>query len=107
MRSLGAAANVFRKSLSADPVEAAAADAIIARSPPALASASGGGLLHYRRAHRDDPTLRLWSGLIFLGQGRPALAAAEFTGAVKLGFDGDRAASYLSRAIRACGKPQE
>jgi glycosyltransferase involved in cell wall biosynthesis len=104
MRSLGSADEIFRESLSVNSVEAEAADAMIASASPALASATGGGILHYRRAYPEDPILRLWAGLALFGHGRPALAAAEFAAATKLAVSDNRAALYLSRAIRACGK---
>lgn len=103
VRSLGAAGDVFRKSLSVNPLDTEAADATIASASPALASAAAGGILHYRRAYPSNSILRLWSGLVLLGQGRPALAAAEFAAATRLGFGDDRAARYLSRAVRMCG----
>ena len=100
VRSLGAAGDDFRLSLSTDLTCAMAADETIARASFALASAAGGGVLHYRRFYPDDPMLRLWSGLVLLGQGRSALAAAEFKAADKLGFRDPRGSMYLSQAIQ-------
>lgn len=105
MRSLGPAAGDFQASQSGSPADAADADTRIAAAHPALASARGGGVLHYRGAYPDDPWLRLWSGLVLLGQGRPALAAAEFTAAAKQGISDGRPAAYLSRAIDAGRTP--
>jgi hypothetical protein len=97
MRSLGPFAEPFRASLAGDE----AADEAIGAASPAVASADAGGLLHYRRAFSDDPALRYWSGLVLLGQGRPALAAGEFKAAGSLGFDGSRSALHLARALEA------
>jgi hypothetical protein len=101
VRSLGAAGQDFRSSFAGDTA-AAESDRRIAAADPALASADAGGVLHYRRSFADDPALRYWSGLILLGQGRPALAAAEFKAAAELGFDRERAVRQLERA-RAFG----
>jgi glycosyltransferase involved in cell wall biosynthesis len=101
IRSLGTAGDVFRVSQSAELTSAMAADETIAHASPALASASGGGVLHYRRSYPKDPMLRLWSGLVLLGQQRPALAASEFKAAIKLGCQDSRGFLYLSRAVQA------
>jgi hypothetical protein len=69
-----------------------------------LANSGGGGILHYRRSYPNDPMLRLWSGLVLLGQGRPALAASEFKAAAKLGCHDSRASLYLSGAARAASR---
>ena len=98
IRSLGATGDVFRVSQSAELAVAMAADETIAHVSPALASASGGGVLHYRRSYPNDPMLRLWSGLVLLGQRRPALAAAEFKAATKLGCQDSRGSLYFARA---------
>ncbi len=100
LRSLGNLQDIFRTSLLAEDDAAMAADTLIAQATPVLASADAGGVLHYRRFFPDDAMLRLWSGLILLAQQRPALAAAEFTAAHKLGVRGTRAETYLARAIR-------
>jgi glycosyltransferase involved in cell wall biosynthesis len=100
IRSLGEAAAPFEASLAGGP-PAGAADESIAGASPALASADAGGVLHYRRFYPDDPALRFWAGLILLAQARPALAAAEFRAAQKLGFDADRCVHSLSRAVEA------
>jgi hypothetical protein len=68
-----------------------------------LASANGGGVLHYRRAFPQDAYLRLWAGLVLNWQGRPALAVAEFTQAARLGLDHWRVAWYRALAAEACG----
>jgi hypothetical protein len=88
---------------AADADTALAADEIIRRAPETLTTAAGGGVLHYRRAHPSDPHLRLWSGLVFLQAGRPALAAAEFHAARLPGPAGWRAAWYLAQAALAGG----
>jgi predicted Zn-dependent protease len=103
IRSLGAASGDFRLSFSADLTSAMAADETIARASFSLASEAGGGVLHYRRFYPNDPMLRLWSGLVLLGQGRPALAASEFKAATKLGVRDSRGLVYLSQAARAAG----
>jgi glycosyltransferase involved in cell wall biosynthesis len=100
IRSLGPAGSDFRASLEGGAA-APESDDRIAAADPALASADAGGVLHYRRAFADDPALRYWSGLILLNQGRPALAAAEFTTAAAMGFDSDRSSRQLERARSA------
>lgn len=92
LRGLGTQTGAFPASLAGDP----AADAEIVTLPAELVGPASGGVLHYRASAPDDPYLRYWSGLCFLGQGRPALAAAEFQAAVALGFPDGRAASRLS-----------
>jgi hypothetical protein len=88
VESLGEAAGPFRTSLlSDDPGRVLAAEHEIATSSPVLAGADSGGILHYRGHYRDDPYLRLWSGLVLEQQGRPALAAGEFAGALAAGLD--------------------
>lgn len=104
IRSLGDSGGIFKSSMSSDLDSAMAADRRIAASSPGVASASGGGILHYRRYYPTDPILRLWAGLVLAGQGRPALAAAEFKAAVGLGYSDGRAALYLSRAIEEARK---
>ena len=103
VRSLGEMGGAFRSSQSADPAAAMMADEAISGASPALASAGGGGVLHYRLNYPHDPILRLWAGLIMLGQKRPALATAEFKAATELGLAGPRGFTYLSRAARAAG----
>jgi hypothetical protein len=96
----------FERSLTAiQPEELLDAERAISASSPALSSASTGGILHYRRRHPEDAYLRLWSGLVLLEQGRPALAAGEFSRAIELGLDHWRASLYLARAARALGQP--
>src|SRR4051812_21252009 len=88
VESLGDAAGPFRTSLLSDePGRVLAAEREIAASSPMLAGADTGGILHYRGHYRDDPYLRLWSGLVLEEQGRPALAAGEFAGALAAGLD--------------------
>jgi glycosyltransferase involved in cell wall biosynthesis len=101
VRALGGTAPEFAASLAATaPEEARAADARIARASPALASGGAGGVLHYRARYPDDAYLRLWSGLVLLQAGRPALAAAELERAVALGCPAWRAQAHLARAAR-------
>ncbi|MCC7361699.1 MAG: glycosyltransferase family 4 protein [Anaerolineales bacterium] len=80
-----------------------AADTAIARSTPLMSSAAAGGVLHYRRADPTDAMLCLWAGLVLAGQGRAALAVAEFTQARHLGLVPWRADWHLARAAQACG----
>jgi hypothetical protein len=95
VESLGDRGEHFRASLlSADRDRVAAAERAIATSSPVLRSADSGGVLHYRRHYPDDPYLRLWSGLVLGEQGRRALAAGEFAGAMKQGLE--RSAAYLA-----------
>lgn len=101
VRSLGGHAEPFASSLAAD----ATADAMIAGVGPLLAGAGGGGVLHYRGYHPDDAWLRLWSGLIWLGQGRPAFAALDLQAALRLGCDPARVRSHLDAAVAAARRP--
>lgn len=106
VESLGdtVAAQTFALSLAGSAPEAAllAADAQIAAGSPLLLSAAAGGVLHYRRAYPADAVLRLWAGLALRGQGRPALAVAEFTQARRLGLTHWRVDWYLAQAAAAC-----
>lgn len=107
VESLGGAAPQFQTSLTAkDPESVLQAEALIRCSPPVLVSADGGGILHYRRFYPSDPHLRLWSGLVLLEQSRPALAAAEFSGAQKLGLAHWRVDWYQSQAVAKAGSPK-
>ena len=83
VRSIGPAGDIFRRSSSSNRDEHERADALIASVSPAVVRTPGGGILHYRCAYPNDALLRIWSGLVLFNQGRPALAAAEFTAAVK------------------------
>lgn len=106
-QSLGGAAVPFVVSLeSPDADTVLRAEATIRISPPVLASADGGGILHYRRAYPSDPHLRLWAGLVLLEQGRPALAAAEFAGARKFGLTHWRVDWYQAQAAAQAGSPE-
>jgi hypothetical protein len=97
VESLGDRGEDFRASLlGADPDRVVAAERAIAASSPALRSADAGGIVHYRRRYPGDPYLRLWSGLVLGEQGRRALAAGEFAGAIESGLDRSRAAAYLA-----------
>ena len=102
VRSLGGHAEPFVTALAVDtttvPPALEACDAAIANVGPLLAGAGGGGVLHYRGFHPDDAWLRLWSGLVWLGQGRPAFAAMEFQAAHRLGLDPARVHHHLDAA---------
>jgi hypothetical protein len=72
-RTLGERAPQFERSMTAaDAAEQLEAERAIAASPPALASADGGGILHYRRRYPDDPHLNRWAGLVLLRLARAA-----------------------------------
>lgn len=105
VRSLGADGEPFATALAACPTASAAdhaaCDAAIAGVGPLLAGAGGGGVLHYRGFHPDDAWLRLWSGLVWLGQGRPAFAALEFQAALRLGLRSARVQGHLDAAVAA------
>ncbi len=68
---------------------------------------SDGGVLDYRRAYRDDPRLRLWSGIGLLARERPALAAGELAAALRLGCPRERVQPWLDEASEALGQPVE
>jgi hypothetical protein len=105
--SLGASAGPFAASVeSTDEATLLAAEQAVGESSPAMASAGGGGVLHYRRRYADDPWLRLWSGLILERQGRPALAAGEYSAVLRLGIEHWRVHAYLARAARALGQTE-
>jgi glycosyltransferase involved in cell wall biosynthesis len=111
VRSLGDRAEPFAVALCNASGPAAAdddaIDAAIEAVGPLLAGPGGGGVQHYRGFYPSDPLLRFWSGLVFLGQGRPALAAAEFRGPPTLlglptlGAEGPRVQRHLVRALAA------
>lgn len=105
VRSLGVHGEPFATALAACSMASAAAhagcDAAIAGVGPLLAGAGGGGVLHYRGFHPDDARLRLWSGLVWLGQGRPAFAALEFQAALRLGLPPARVQGHLDAAVAA------
>ena len=102
VKSLGGTAPHFEASLGSAE-HAFEAERRIARSPMVVA-AGGGGVLYYRDHYPDDPHLRLWSGLVLHGQGRPGLAAGEFAAAIRLGLDHWRVSWYLARAAEAAGQ---
>jgi glycosyltransferase involved in cell wall biosynthesis len=100
IESLGATAAELRVSLLApEGDEQRRADAAISDLSPVATDPAAGGVLHYRRFYPADPYLALWSGLVLLGQGRPALAAAELQRAGALGLAGRRSQDYLSDAV--------
>ena len=108
IEALGEGAGDFITSRSAAEPGAAvdaclAAEARIGAASPLLASATSGGVLHYRRYFPSDAYLRLWAGLVLHGQGRHALAVAEFAQAARLGLDHWRVAWYQAQAAEACG----
>jgi glycosyltransferase involved in cell wall biosynthesis len=106
VRSLAGAAPEFARSLAGgDPRILLEAERRIARASPLLASADAGGVLHYRRQYPDDPHLRLWAGLVLAGQGRPALAVAEFTAAIARGCDDWRVRGYAAACAGRAGSP--
>ena len=95
--ALGDAAAPFVASQEAvDNAVSRAADDWIAAAPPALASATAGGILHWRSFYPDDPWLRLWSGLVHRGRGRMVLALGEFLRARSLGLTSPRVERYIS-----------
>ncbi len=107
VQSLGSAAPQFRNSLQDPDLDSVMqAEALIRCSPPTLAGAGSGGVLHYRRVFPYDPHLRLWAGLVLLEQGRPALAAAEFASTRKLGLAHWRVDWYQAQAAAQAGSPE-
>jgi glycosyltransferase involved in cell wall biosynthesis len=107
IHSLGPYAPQFATSATSDDSAALlAADELIAESHPILASASAGGVLHYRRHYPDDPLLSLWSGLVFARTARDALAIAEFTRAIRQGLGHWRAELYLAGAATRLGQAE-
>ncbi len=104
VRTVGSAAPEFETSLRCSALEDwLAADKAIMRSTPARISEAGGGVLHYRNSYREDPALRLWAGLVLLGQGHHVRALAEFQAALALGFDPWRLAGYMWLAAKQLG----
>ncbi len=92
VKSLGESAPPFSESLTRRSEEA---ERLIAASSPLLAFGEG-GILHYRNTYPQDPFLRLWSGLVLLGQKRPEEASRELQAAIALGLDPARAEPYLA-----------
>ena len=102
VESLGATAPEFTASLSAvTEEEALEAEARIAVAPPVLVSASGGGILHYRRHYPNDAHLRIWSALVLERAGKHVYAMGELSAARQLGCDAPRVSRYLARAKKA------
>ena len=64
-------------------------------------SASGGGILHYRRHYPSDAHLRLWSALVLEAAGKHVFAAGELAAARQLGCNAPRVSRYLARAEQA------
>jgi hypothetical protein len=104
IESLGHLSGDLAISLSGEDLDRClAAEARLADASPLLASAGAGGVLSYRNAYIQDAHLRLWSGLVLLGQGHAALAVAEFKAAGEQGLRHWRVAWYQARAAEACG----
>ena len=104
IESLGDFGADFSASLfAADLPARLAAEARIGAASSLLASAGAGGILSYRNSDVTDAYLRLWAGLVLHGQGRPALAVAEFKAAADLGLRHWRLAWYQARSAEACG----
>jgi hypothetical protein len=107
VESLGTTAPEFAASLTAATEDdALEAEARIAAAPPVLVSASGGGILHYRRHYPNDAHLRLWSALVLEAAGKHVLAVGELTAAQQLGCDARRVSGYLTRAEQALRAPE-
>ncbi len=104
VESLGGTAPEFATSLDArTDDEAIEAETRIFAAPPALTSASAGGVLHYRRRCAEDGHLRLWSALVLEAGEKHVLAIAELRRALQLGCDTPRVRGYLARAAEAIG----
>ena len=102
VRSLGSTSPQFATSLTGDDQDRVlAAEQEIGASRHGLDSANAGGVLHYRLRYPNDPHLRLWAGLVLREQGRRALAAGEFAGALRLGLDESRVSPYLQPEVVA------
>lgn len=102
IRSLGTLHPEFHTSFASNvaPSDKEEADLLIAAVDKTLWAPDAGGVLHYRAAFPQDPYLRFWSGLILENQGRPALAAAEFIAAKRLGLDSRRIEAWRERTAR-------
>lgn len=101
-QSLGTGARWFLESLyGQDEYTRYCAEERIVSSGIAMAGVASGGVLHYRRCYPEDPYLRLWSGLILLGLGRPALAVGELQQAIGLGLASWRFWAHLATAASA------
>lgn len=97
--SLAGTVPEFHISQTSDDIEELIdAEQIIGCTSPQIAAAASGGVLHYRRRYPEDAWLRLWSGLILMQLGRPALAAAEFKAAIDQGCSHWRVSWYLVQA---------
>ena len=106
LESLGGFADAFAAALyGQSPEEIRSGEDAIRKAPPVVTTPSGGGLLHYRAAFRDDPHLRLWAGLVLLEAGRPALALGELAAANRLGLASACTADYRAEATRALDAP--
>lgn len=99
IRALGDSSPQFRVSMSSTAEdERIAHERLIALSPPVLSNGDG-GILRYRLYYPGDAYLRLWSGLVLQAQGHPALAAAEFVAARRLGLNEPRVSLYLAKVM--------
>jgi hypothetical protein len=95
--SLGEFGESFAISLRSDSVsEILNAEKNIEQTSTLVARGEG-GIIQHRNRHPDDPFLRLWTGLILLGEGKLQNATSEFQSAVELGLDKRRIEPYLKR----------
>ena len=62
-----------------------------------LVSRGEGGIIQHRNRYPEDPFLRLWTGLVLLGEGKSKKALSEFQAAVELGLNERRVEPYLKR----------
>jgi len=104
--SLSGAAPQFEASLLAGDEAALRADQIIEQSDRLMTAPASGGMMDWRRSFPNDAWLRVWAGLALLGQGRPALALAEFHQSRRLGLKLWRVDWHMVRAARACAAPE-
>ena len=100
--SLGGAAPQYEISLQSEGEAALRADQVIEQSDHLMTAPASGGMMDWRRCYPNDAWLRVWAGLALLGQGRPALALAEFHLARRLGLNLWRVDWHMVRAARAC-----
>ena len=104
IETLGDKSQNFITSLTSQDIYALLdAENKIANAPPVLQSEGGGGILHYRNYYREDPYLRLWTGLVLQNIGNYSQAESEFSGAIKLGCNHWRISWYLAQAAEKSG----
>jgi glycosyltransferase involved in cell wall biosynthesis len=100
VNSLGDLGRPYRLSLSStDFQQGLEADAFLAEMSPL---AHIGGVLEHLNLHPNDPWLRFWSGLAFLGQGNGAMALSEFAKAKTDGCKHQRLPWHVARAAALC-----